>query len=74
MSFVIKRAIYSLISKLNIKNLIIDPTGVILTPGNGGKDCKGNGEHTNWLGKPIECCCDECGFYLLCLDHDESPF
>lgn len=46
--------------------MIIDVTGTILTPGNGGKDCLGNGEHTDENGLPIECCCDECEFYLVC--------
>ena len=39
----------------------IDPTGTVLTPSPGGKDCLGNGEHPG-----IECCCDECDFYLDC--------
>lgn len=40
--------------------MIIDITGIILTPGNGGNDCLGNGEHTDENGNLIECCCDEC--------------
>jgi hypothetical protein len=32
-----------------------------LTPSFHGKDCLGNGEHPG-----IECCCDECDFYLAC--------
>lgn len=32
-----------------------------LTPSFHGKDCLGNGEHDG-----IECCCDECGFFLTC--------
>ena len=40
----------------------IDPsTGIMLTPGNHGRDCLGNGEHPGY-----ECCCDECDYYLLC--------
>ena len=39
----------------------IDPTGVKLTPSWHGKDCLGNGEHPG-----IECCCDECAWYLEC--------
>ena len=42
--------------------MIIDITGVILTPGNRGKDCLGNGEHSG-----IECCCDECDYMRCCL-------
>lgn len=34
---------------------------VILTPSENGKDCLGNGTHED-----IECCCDECEYYLLC--------
>lgn len=30
-----------------------------LTPSFHGRDCLGNGEHEN-----IECCCDECDYYL----------
>ena len=42
--------------------MIIDITGTILTPGNYGNDCLGNGEHEG-----IECCCDECAYMLCCL-------
>ena len=46
--------------------MIIDVTGTILTPGNCGDDCCGNGEHEG-----IECCCDECDYMMCCLpDHD----
>ena len=48
--------------------MIIDVTGIILTPGNCGKDCLGNGEQA-----AIECCCDECDYLQCCLDgHDQS--
>lgn len=43
--------------------MIIDVTGIELTPGNFGKDCLGNGEH-----KIYECCCDECDYFLCCID------
>ncbi len=46
--------------------MIIDITGIELTPANGGKYCKGNGEHFDEQGKPIECCCDECDYLLCC--------
>ena len=46
--------------------MIIDCTGVILTPGNYGNDCLGNGEHVDENGQPIECCCDECDYMLCC--------
>ena len=41
---------------------LLDPsTGVKLTPSWHGEDCLGNGEHPG-----IECCCDECDYYLEC--------
>ena len=43
--------------------MIIDITGTILTPGNYGNDCLGNGEHEG-----IECCCDECDYMLCCFE------
>ena len=43
--------------------MIMDSTGIVLTPGNGGADCLGNGLH-----KGIECCCDECDYMLCCLE------
>ncbi len=46
--------------------MIMDGTGVVLTPGNDGKDCLGNGEHPG-----MECCCDECD-YLLCCTGDAN--
>ena len=42
--------------------MIIDITGTVLTPGNGGKDCLGNG-----MQKDIPCCCDECDYMQCCL-------
>lgn len=46
--------------------MIVDITGVVLIPGNLGKDCPGNGTH-----KETECCCDECDYMLCCLpEHD----
>ena len=44
---------------------IIDVTGVELTPGN-MEECLGNGRHFDSDGNPIECCCDECDYFLLC--------
>ena len=49
---------------------IDDCTGILLTPGFNGKDCLGNGQHDG-----LECCCDECDFYLVCFPdwkHNES--
>ena len=46
--------------------MILDVTGIILTPGNKGKECMGNGRV-----KGVECCCDECDYLMCCLDtHD----
>ena len=42
-------------------NLFIDTTGTVLTPSFHGEKCAGNGEYPG-----IECCCDECNFYLVC--------
>ena len=45
-----------------------DPsTGVMLQPSCHGKDCPGNGEHPG-----VECCCDECDYYLDCFPDWES--
>lgn len=46
--------------------MIIDITGTVLTPGNGGKDCLGNGYHDG-----IECCCDECDYMKCCFENDD---
>ena len=37
--------------------MIVDTTGTVLTLGNEGRNC---------LGNRIECCCDECDYYLEC--------
>lgn len=43
--------------------MIIDgPTGMALIPGNNGENCPGNGKYAG------ECCCDECGYALCCLE------
>ncbi len=57
---------YKMVSFFTKKKFIIDISGVILTPGNHGKNCKGNGYHKSKLGKTIECCCDECDYFLEC--------
>ena len=46
--------------------MIIDVTGTELIPGNLGEDCPGNGKHKRKDGSTIECCCDECEYYLCC--------
>lgn len=46
--------------------MIIDVTGIILTPGNCGKNCLGNGERIKY-----ECCCDESDYAMCCREeHD----
>ena len=47
--------------------MIIDITGTVLTPGNQGKDCLGNGSH-----KGIECCCDACNYFLCCFGDSKT--
>ena len=39
-------------------------------PGNGGRDCPGDGRHKDAFGNLIECQCDECDFLLCCIDDD----
>lgn len=48
-----------------------DPsTGIVLTPSFHGELCQGNGEHPG-----VECCCDECDYYLECFpDWDSDDF
>ena len=42
--------------------MIIDVSGIVLFPGNGGKDCPGNEKN-----KGKECCCDECDYMVCCV-------
>lgn len=46
--------------------MIIDVTGIPLMPGNGGKDCVGNGGYFDLSGQKIECCCEECDYLYCC--------
>ena len=46
--------------------MILDITGIELTPGNNGENCFGNGKHYHKDGSPIECCCDECDYMQCC--------
>ena len=48
--------------------MIIDITGIELTPSRNGKRCLGNGEHHDKYGYPLECCCNECDYYICCFD------
>lgn len=46
--------------------MIVDVTGIVLTPGDGGVFCLGNGKHTHPDGTPIPPCCDECDYLMCC--------
>jgi len=46
--------------------MLLDVTGVELTPGNCGRDCAGSGARGG------ECCCDECDYALCCESEDFS--
>lgn len=43
--------------------MIIDITGTILTPGDSGNHCLGNGNHPLY-----PCCCDECDYFICCME------
>ena len=47
--------------------MIIDVTGTVPTPGNGGRECLGNGRFVGY-----ECCCDECDYFLCCYKNEDS--
>ena len=44
--------------------------GLFVIPGNGGRDCPGNGTLT--IGGKTLCLCDECGWFLCC-EEDKDP-
>lgn len=53
--------------------MITDITNIVLLPGNYGKDCVGNGDHTDEKGNLILCCCDACDYMQCCLtEHYEA--
>ena len=64
----IKRKFYKAFCFITRKKLIIDVTGTILTPGNEGRGCRGNGEHYSLFGNLIDCCCDGCDYMMCCFD------
>lgn len=66
----VKRGFFALLNKK--RNAIVDVTGVRLIPGNNGRDCMGNGEHSDMFGNIIECCCDECDYLLCCTGNSFS--
>ena len=46
--------------------MIIDVTGIVLVPGNEGRDCPGS-----WEQAGLDCCCDECDYMFCCMEsHD----
>ena len=47
--------------------MIVDVTGTVLTPGNGGRECLGNGTFEGY-----ECCCDECDYFMCCFENQDS--
>ena len=49
----------------DISRKVIDVTGTELTPGE-PTVCLGNGE------QGVECCCDECDYFLLCFPEFDS--
>ena len=52
-----------------------DELDIELTPGNGGRDCLGNGKYFDENGEPIEIRCENCEHYILCqmdVDWDEN--
>lgn len=69
-----KLKIYKILKgQLKKKKVIIDVSGIVLTPGNCGRDCLGNGEHYDKKNRLIECCCNECDFAVCCLEsHNDS--
>ena len=46
--------------------MIIDIVDDILTPGDCGKYCIGNGMNIDENVIQIECCCDECNYLACC--------
>jgi len=63
---------YALLDELNeeCERVLLDmqKNEFILTPGNGGKNCLGNGEHCGPDGNLIEIQCDECDYLICCWD------
>ena len=43
--------------------MIVDISGILLIPGNLGKDCPANGDNIH-----TENCCNECDYLLCCTD------
>ncbi len=62
----LKRIYCRIASVITKRTYIVDVTGTILCPSKNGEKCRGNGEHKNIFGRTIECCCDECNYFLEC--------
>ncbi len=60
-----------ILHKVFRRDKIIDISGVTLTPSYKGEKCKGNGSHETWSGKLIECCCDECDYFMYCFEQEK---
>ena len=58
----------------NNDDLPIDPSGVPLVPGD-PDNCPGNGKGNFTLedGTEIECCCDNCDYFLKCFPKWQNP-
>ena len=51
----------------------IDVSGVVLKPGN-MRECAGNGKFIDGeTGEKIECCCDNCDFFIECILKTDFP-
>ncbi len=48
--------------------MILDVTGIGITPSKKGVDCIGNGKYKDKNGNYIECCCDECDYFIYCFE------
>lgn len=50
------------------ETMFLDIPDNLLFPGNKGKNCIGNGEHKNKYGVLIDCCCENCNYFLCCYE------
>ena len=53
-----------------LSGMIVDISGIEITPGNGGENCRGNGTYSDEQGRLIECCCEECDYASCCASTD----
>lgn len=47
--------------------MIIDANGIILIPGDCGKNCPGS-----WEFAGLDCCCNECDYMMCCMKTHNS--